>query len=200
MEDIRQQEPLVSFITKDRVDLLSALIALSLKASTAFGGVILVLYAANEGFFYDVSSFAAVAVLLVVLLMFSLLTAIGLGYGALSSICVIQAIVWLVTRLTKRRPARRLRPSIATKTVTAYSAVLFSYIIVRLLYGRLTGKSIERGLLLFFFAGGFLINVLLLTKEAESSREISMGLRFVYLTIILLILLAATGSAAQLLI
>jgi hypothetical protein len=47
-------------ITKEQADLIIALSSILLRISSAIGGLILVVYAAKERFFYDVSSLAAI--------------------------------------------------------------------------------------------------------------------------------------------
>jgi hypothetical protein len=107
-EKIPAESRTIFGMNKEQLDFVSALIALLLKVSTGLGGMIPVIYAAKEGFFYDVSSFAAVAVLLVVLLTFSFLAGSGLAYGAVSSIWIAQLCIWAAERFRKGGPPRRL--------------------------------------------------------------------------------------------
>jgi len=71
---------------KDFSDLASSCLGLLLKVSVPFGGPILLIYAAKEGFCYDTSSIAAISVLVFVLSAFVALTLFMLLYGAVMSV------------------------------------------------------------------------------------------------------------------
>ena len=199
MENIQQQEPLASLITKDRVDLLSALVALSLKASTAFGGMILVLYAANEGFFYDVSSFACRCCLT------RCVANVLLADRYWS--CLRRGVIDMLHSSGSLAVEPIYEEGSSAPTQAIHCHEYSDSLLGRVVFLHHTTCSVQsdnwkeprrRRIVAFLFFGGFLINMLLFTKEAESSREIGIGRRFAYLIPILLVFFAMTGSASYL--
>jgi hypothetical protein len=94
-EQVQAQKDLPSGWTIDRIkshiDAAIGIASSCIKLATFSGGILLIIYAIKERFFYDVSSLAAIGVLLVVTLSFAFVLAYGV---ALCFFCSL-SLIWL---------------------------------------------------------------------------------------------------------
>lgn len=129
-----QQPPVTSFsqilalFKSIDVKLISDWITLLLKIGGGIGALLLVAYAAKEHFFYDLTSFATVSLLLLMALAFSFLVIAASLYSAVSFVWLVALLFWIISRLSYQwlghQPRVRLRPAIS-KWRIGFSVVLF---------------------------------------------------------------------------
>jgi hypothetical protein len=102
--------------------------ALLLKMAAAFGALPLVLYAFKEHFYYDLSSLAAVGLLVLVAFAFSVLVGLAAVYGFVSMIWVMtvlfRTLAWIFC-LFGHPPKARLRSAIAKPYIQLFSFIVF---------------------------------------------------------------------------
>ena len=106
---------------------ISDWITLFLKIMGGCGAFLLFAYSAKEHFFYDLSSLAAVSLLLLVAFGFSLLLVAGALYGAVSLIWIPMILIWVISWITHRRgrePNAKLRTGIP-KWFAGFSFFMF---------------------------------------------------------------------------
>jgi hypothetical protein len=125
----------LAIIRKLDVKQISDWLTLSLKVAGGIGGFLLVAYAARERFFYDLSSLAALSLLLLVVLLFSFLVLAASIYGTVSFLGIVAilfcAVSWIM-RCCGHPVKVRLRPFI-TKWRIVFSMILFCYIVILVL-------------------------------------------------------------------
>src|SRR5690348_13644756 len=112
-------------ITKEQADLLVALTSLVLRISTGIGGFVLLAYAVKEGFFYDVSSLAAISALLFVAVSFTLPIAAGVAYGVLATMWIVRLLALGIICFTKLGEQIRVRASLAYWGFHVFSFLMF---------------------------------------------------------------------------
>lgn len=102
--------------------------ALLLKMAPAFGALPLVLYAFKEHFYYDLSSLAAVGLLVLVAFAFSVLLGLSALYGFVSTLWVttvlFRTVAW--TGLFGRPPKARIRSGIVKPYIQLLSFFVFT--------------------------------------------------------------------------
>lgn len=152
---------------------ISDWMTLILKAATGFGGFVLVTYAAKEHFFYDLSSLAAVALLLVAGLAFSFLVAAAALYAALALLWVTAAIFLIIScamRLLGLQPKVRLRPALVRWHVIGFSVFLFLLLAATITNDALR-HPIPTGILQWALMSGFAVDCMIVAKPIVPASD-----------------------------
>lgn len=118
---------------------ISDWIALVLKIMGGIGAFLLIVYAAKEHFFYDLSSLAAISLLLLVAFAFSFLVAAAAFYAVVSMIWLPVALFWVISWTT-----RRLAPA-EGQAATGYNQVACRLLVFHVPFnGKLyIGRSVQ---------------------------------------------------------
>lgn len=150
---------------------ISDWITLILKAAAGLGGFLLVAYAAKEHFFYDLSSLAAVALLLVVSVVFSFVFCTFVLYAVLSFVwvpAVLDQIRYWMGRLRGQKIKRR-RPGWLKWRYVVPSSFLFllmAFYITNVAWRH----PIRIGLLHWAVMSGFLLSCLFFGLASDDAR------------------------------
>jgi hypothetical protein len=180
---------------------ISDWIALVLKIMGGIGAFLLIAYAAKEHFFYDLSSLAAISLLLLVAFAFSFLVAAAAFYAVVSMIWLPVALFWVISWTTRRfghPPKVRLRPAI-TKWHVGFSFFMFllmgSYILVAA-----SKHSVTFPILHWFALTGFVAACLIVTEPITLTSGSSTLKRLLSaLAVPVLLLFLVSGSFSYLL-
>ncbi|HVY17874.1 MAG TPA: hypothetical protein VHB27_21830 [Rhodopila sp.] len=157
------------------IDFASSVVTQAIKVAIALGGLLLVVYAAKERFFYDVSSLAAVGVLLIILVFFIGLIAVGLTYGMIATLWIGCLFVVGLNRVNWRgaHPKMRMISTFRQFPLWLASGVMFllwcALIYVLASAGRY-GLVYELG---YFLLAGLMNTLFLGTEPVAPARDAS---------------------------
>jgi hypothetical protein len=170
-------------------------ITLFLKIMGGYGAFLLFAYSAQEHFFYDLSSLAAVSLLLLVAFGFSLLLAAGALYGAVSLIWIPMILIWVISWITHRRrrqPNTKLRTGIP-KWLAGFSVFMF-LLLGSLIIAGASKQSFSYPLLLWFASTGFIVAFLIAAEPANPTSGGSTHKELLLLPAVPFLVLFMSGS------
>jgi hypothetical protein len=166
------------------------------KISALIGGVLLVGYAAKEHFFYDLSSIAAISLLLLTFFIFSFIITALVAYGFISTLWLAMVVFYVISwirRLLRRPTTVRRRPSI-TWGLVAYSLLLFVWLALLLTVSVATAKSpVAWHIAEYSFLTGFLMSCSVVSISSLPGENDERKLLFACLALPILMLFLPFG-------
>jgi hypothetical protein len=178
---------------------ISDWITLLLKIMGGYGAFLLIAYSAQEHFFYDLSSLAAVSLLLLVAFGFSFLIAALVLYAVVGLMWVPVILFWGISWITRwfgHPPKVRLR-RIITKWHVGFSAFMF---LLMASFVAAAQHPVSFPLLDWFALTGIVVAAVIVAEPITQTSGDSTQKRLLFaLSVPLLLLLAVSGSFSYIL-